>query len=226
MRSLVVAGLMTIFAATRAWAGCDAVLTESDFSAGDDGWTHTGATLMSWFSAGGNPTGFLHIDNSEGPITYIFAPAKFRGNLLACNGGTIGFDGNMLGTGGSGYTSSVDYGHLTIFGTGGLSATADLVPGTAPGNTPPVGAWASYQVPFTATAFGVTPTQWNAIIGNVTQVRLSVEALFGNEIQGIDNVRLIRPLSGTPSLPGAVGPYALGAALLLGLAYALRRLRS
>ncbi len=223
MRRLILAILFVLVAAPRARGACENAITESDFSAGDDGWSQTGATLMSWFATGGNPAGFLHVDNSEGPITYIYAPAKFRGDLRGCSGGTIGFDGNMLGTGGSGYTSGVDYGHLTLTGPGG-SATVDLVPGAAPGNTPPVGAWASYEVPFTATSFGVTPTQWNAILANVTEVRLSVEALFGNEVQGIDNVRLVRPLGGAPSLPG-LAPLVLGGTLLLGVAFALSRRR-
>jgi hypothetical protein len=168
----------------------DAAPILSDFSADTDGWMQSGASVFQHNASGGNPGGFLFIDNSEGAITYIFAPSKFLGNLAAYDGGAIGFDGNMLGIGGTGYTSSEDYGHLLVAGPGG-SAVADLVPGVAPDNTPPQDAWASFSVDFTAAEFGVSQAQWDAILADVTQIRLSVEALFGAEVQGIDNVQLV-----------------------------------
>jgi hypothetical protein len=162
----------------------------SDFGSGTDGWTHVGASVFQQQASGGNPGGFLYVDNSEGPITYIFAPAKFLGDLSSFDGGTVSFDGNLLGIGGSGYTSTEDYGHLRISGPGG-SAVLDLVPGVAPNNTPPIGAWATFSASFTAASFGKTQAQWTAILANVTEVRLSVESLFGNEIEGIDNFQLV-----------------------------------
>ncbi len=59
----------------------------------------------------------------------------------------------------------------------------------------------------------VTAQQWATILGNVTELRLSVEALFGNEIEGIDNFQV----APEPSV-------GLLAALALGLA-AVRRAR-
>lgn len=161
----------------------------SDFSSDVDGWTHVGATVFQQNASGGNPGGFLYIDNGEGVITYIIAPAKFRGALSGYNGGTISFDGKMLGIGGSGYNATNDYGHLVVSGSAGM-AVADLLPGTAPNNTPPQNAWATFSSPFTAAAFGVSEQQWSAILADVTDVRLSVEALFGNEIQGVDNFQI------------------------------------
>ena len=36
-------------------------------------------------------------------------------------------------------------------------------------------------------AWSQSPANWATILGNVTEVRLSVEAMFGAEVQGIDN---------------------------------------
>jgi hypothetical protein len=102
----------------------------SDFSAGTDGWTQAGATVFERHASGGNPGGFLYIDNSEGAVTYLFAPAKFLGDLRAFDGGVLSFDGIQLGNGGSPWQSFEDYGHITFSGPGG-SATLDLLP--APG---------------------------------------------------------------------------------------------
>jgi hypothetical protein len=73
----------------------------SGFDGGLEGWTQFGATSMTAAGGGGNPGGYLHIDNSEGPITSLFAPSSFFGNLSGLVGGIVSFDGNMLGVGGA-----------------------------------------------------------------------------------------------------------------------------
>jgi hypothetical protein len=158
----------------------------SDFSTNTDGWTHTGASVFQQQASGGNPGGFLYVDNSEGAVTYLFAPAKFLGDLRAFDGGVLSFDGIQLGNGGTPWQSFEDYGHITFSGPGG-SATLDLLP--APGQ--PGTSWTTYQAAFSAASFGVTQSQWDAILANVTSVQLSVESLFGLEIEGIDNISLV-----------------------------------
>ena len=156
----------------------------TDFTTSVDGWMQTGASVFQHNAAGGNPDGFLFIDNSEGPITFLFAPAQFLGNLTAYDGGTVSFDGNMLGIGGSPFTQpGNDYGHLRISGAG-MAATLDLLP--APGQ-PAQGSWTTFSAPLTAAAWGQSQANWSSMLGNVTEVRLSVEAMFGAEVQGVDN---------------------------------------
>jgi hypothetical protein len=184
----VAAVLVTACLTAPAGAWGQAPIT-STFSSDVEGWTHSGAALFEQQGSGGNPDGFLYIDNSEGPITYVFAPAAFLGDLSAYDGGTFSIDANMLGIGGAGYTNPEDYGHLRVSGPGG-AATADLVPGVAPDNTPPFQEWATFEVAFDAAGFGVTQPEWDALLANVSELRLSVEALFGAEIQGVDNVEL------------------------------------
>jgi hypothetical protein len=168
----------------------------SRFDADVEGWTHTGATSMTFGAAGGNPGGYLHIDNSEGPLTFIFAPATFEGDLSALNGGTLAFDGNMLDTGGLDYNNPFeDYGNVRITG-GGTSARADLVPGNHTGNgvgNPPKNQWTTFSIGLSAASFGVSPATWSQILADVTEVRLSVEALFGAEVQGVDNFTMAAP---------------------------------
>jgi hypothetical protein len=95
-----------------------------------------------------------------------------------------------------------------VISGGGITASVDLLPN---GATPPESTWATYAVPFTAATFAVTPQEWSTLLANVTELRLSVEALFGNEVEGIDNFQI------TPEP-------ALGLLLALGLAAArLRR---
>jgi hypothetical protein len=162
----------------------------SSFVSDVEGWTHTGAASFSFAAGGGNPGGYLHIDNSEGPLTFIFAPATFAGDLSTMNGGTLSFDGNMLGIGGFDYNNPIeDYGNVRISG-GGTSARADLVPGTHTGTgigNPPKNQWTTFSSGLNAGAFGVSASTWSQILANVTEVRLSVEALFGEEVQGVDN---------------------------------------
>lgn len=160
---------------------------KSTFSSGTEGWTHTGAAAFSAPMAGGNPGGYLEIDNSEGPITYVFAPPAMLGDLRVFDGGTLSFDGNMLGIGGAPWTSAgQDYGHVQISSPAGVR-TLDLLP--APGQ-PAFGAWTTYSAPLDAASWGAAQPTWSAILANVTEIRLSVEAMFGAEVQGIDNVTL------------------------------------
>jgi hypothetical protein len=158
----------------------------SDFSVDTDGWTQSGATTFQQQASGGNPGGFLYIDNGEGAVTYLFAPAKYLGDLRAFDGGVISFDGIQLANTGTPWQTTADYGHLTLSGPGG-TVTMDLVPGQ------PGASWTTYQGSLTPAAFayGGTQAQWSNLLSNVTIMRLSVEAVFGGEIEGIDNFRLV-----------------------------------
>ena len=158
----------------------------STFDTDLDGWTTDNPGTFQHMSSGGNPGGFLLLDNDELAIAHIFAPSKFLGDLSAFNGGSFSFDGNLLASGGSFYNNSDDYGVIQISGTAG-TATLDLVPG---GAIPPLNSWATFSADLDAASWSVTQTQWNAILSDVTSIRISAEALFGEEIHGFDNLRL------------------------------------
>jgi hypothetical protein len=206
------AGTMLLFAMVVAGRSATAAVVSSDFSTDVEGWTKTAATVFQQQAAGGNPDGFLFIDNSEGPIELIFAPAKFRGDLSAFDGGTLSFDGNMLGTGGGDFFGPSDYGTVQISGPGG-AATLDLVPGIhsgAGGGNPPTNQWTTFSASFDAATWGMSQLQWIALLSNVTEISLSVEALFGAEIQGIDNFKLVTSVP----VPATGGLVAIGLTLV------------
>src|SRR5688572_10231972 len=161
-----------------------AVIT-STFDAGSvEGWTHAGAAVFNAPTTGGSPGGYLHIDNSEGPVTYILAPASFRGDLRAYRGGTLSFDGKMIGTGGSPWSNPLDYGHVFLR-NGATQVTVEVEPAL-----PPTAQFKTYTIALDPLAWGTTSATFDAILANVTELRISVEALFGAEVQAIDNVRL------------------------------------
>ena len=159
---------------------------ESTFETGTEGWTHAGAAVFQQEPAGGHPGGRLYIDNSEGPVTYVYAPAKFLGDWSGFKNGTFRFDGAMIGTGGSPWTTPLDYGHVWITG-GGMVMSADLSPAL------PSGGWVTYSLQLTPAHWGVPQWMFDGIMAGVTQVQISVEALFGDEVQALDNVRLEPP---------------------------------
>jgi len=174
----------------------------SVFDTDTEGWLAAGASTFEWRNDDGNGPGYLYIDNGEAQGAILTAPVAFRGNLSTYNGGTISFDGKLLGTGGSFHQATVDYGVITIQG-GGTSAFLDLAPGGATASTT---SWTTFSAPLTAAAWGKTDMQWAQILGSVSNITLSVEALFGDEVQGIDNIQL------TP-VPGPATVWLLGTGL-------------
>ncbi|HEX5052870.1 MAG TPA: laminin B domain-containing protein [Planctomycetota bacterium] len=177
-------------------------VVESRFDTGTtEGWTALAAAAFNGSPTGGNPGGYLYVDNSEGQVCYIRAPGAFLGDLRGYVGGTLSFDGKMIGTGGSPWTNPLDYGHVFL-SNGSTQVVADLAP-----NQPLTTAYTTYSMPLLPANWGVSAAAFDALLANVTELRISVEALYGAEIQAIDNV-VLAP-AGTPA---AVAPFAAGCA--------------
>jgi hypothetical protein len=127
MSRFTISSLLAVLCAAPLAAQMPPVI-QSTFDAGVDGWTHIGGSVFKHEPTGGHPGGFLYIDNSEGPVTWIVGPAKFEGDLTAYIGGTLSFDGIMLGTGGAPWgPNPQDYGNAWVGGPGGW-AHGDLSP--------------------------------------------------------------------------------------------------
>jgi hypothetical protein len=178
-----------------------------------DGWTTDNTGPFTPMSLGGNPGGYAELDNDEASTAHLFAPAKFHGDLSAYDGGSVSFDGLLVsGPAAPTLEGPDDYGVVRVstlafrasarFGPRGgfpSQASADLAPdGTGPGK-----GWQTFSVPFTAAAFGVTQPQWEAILANVVEIRVTLEhypnpteraveprGVTPNEAHGFDNFRL------------------------------------
>jgi len=206
------AGVMLLAAAAHA------TTIISTFDSDLDGWTTDNLGTFQQQAAGGDPGGYLYLDNDENIIAHIFAPPKFLGDLSGLDGGFLGFSGNLVGNGGTFWENvGDDYGVVWVAGPAG-TASVDLFPN---GATAPFQEWLTISVSFDAATWGKTQAEWTDILSNVTQVGLNIEALFGNEIEGIDNFRIEgeRIKTGVPE-PGTLGVFGLA---LAGLGYSRRR---
>jgi cysteine-rich repeat protein len=159
----------------------------STFDSGLEGWTTENGGAFTYEASNGNPGGFLKLDNDEVFNADVFAPPGFLGDLSAYAGGTLSWDGILLGTGGAFYFSSGDYGSLYLFNGPFNNIFADVVPN---GGTPSQGSWQTFSIPLTPEAFNASPEYFAATLANVTEIRLYIEALFGPEIEGFDNFRI------------------------------------
>jgi hypothetical protein len=187
----------------------------STFDSGLDGWGMAD-TLGSTghVATGGNPGGYFWHDNSEFLFSILLAPAAYLGNLSSFVGGTFSFDGIQLGNGGiffdgphgipGGYY--LDYGTIQIVGSAG-TAQVDLLPN---GATPLLGSWQSYSIALTGGAWGLSDAAFAAILSDVTALTINIEGLWGAEVNGIDNVRLISATDDSVPDPGALALLGLG----------------
>jgi hypothetical protein len=180
----------------------------STFDTDAEGWTGSGASVV-YESTGGNPDGFIKVGDTGNvaPLNSgILAPGAFLGDLSAFIGGTLSVDFRSIS--GSNANTVDAFGTVWIQG-GGSDVFFDLTT-----NSP--GAWATYSVPLTAAAWGVSELLWASIMGNVTTLGISTDAFDGADVVGVDNVTI----SQTP-LPAAIWLF-LSALGVLGL-YGRRR---
>jgi hypothetical protein len=122
----------------------------STFDSGLEGWTTENGGAFTHEASGGNPGGFLKPDNDEIFNADVFAPPGFLGDLSAYAGGTLSWDGILLGTGGIfHFTPGGDYGSLYLFNGPFNNLFADVVPD---GGTPPEGSWQTFSIALTPEA--------------------------------------------------------------------------
>lgn len=184
----------------------------SDFEAGDELWTAlpAGAAMSGQVASGGNPGGFLQIEDQQSGSFAAVAPGTFLADLGAFDGGTLRFDAKAVPTDGS----SPDPSFATVQITGTTAAdfaTLDFDQDVLP----PPDTWMTYEMPFTAEAWGVSQADWEAILADARFLAITLGSTMGaNDSAGLDNVVLA-------SEPGEVGAAAAAMAALV----VLRRLR-
>ena len=119
-----------------------AILVESTFDAGNEGWTvgdffvNSGSATPTFLAAGGNPGGFIRTNDLFGWNGY-HAPAAFLGNQSAAYGGIFHVDQRILSSDG------VDYPMVVL-----SDGTTSLQFRT----TPPTTDWTPYDISLLASA--------------------------------------------------------------------------
>ena len=193
------------------------IMTNSEFTASDEGWTASGGNLAH-VGAGGNPGGYLQATDSANTVMKLFAPAPFLGDKSLYDGGVIGFDAQLFKSTGS---------PQPIFGTieitdGITTASLDLAPGPAS-----LGSWTVYSAALDAATWGLGNAAWTSLLSNVTSITLILEATFGQgEIVGLDNFHITNENVDEPVIPepSSILLLALGTSGVAGIGF-LRRKR-
>ena len=157
----------------------EASIIQSSFEDDGEGWTLRGGSL-SWKDSSGNPGGFIIAEDLINTNMDILAPPKFLGNLLEFENGTISFDAIELENVSDPWHT---FGVVTITSDAG-SISKDLAPG------PLRWVWTHYAGILSAAEWGVSDSEWKAILSNVTEITINVESgwFVGAETVGIDNV--------------------------------------
>jgi PEP-CTERM motif len=153
------------------------------FDATAQGWTVFDGGTLTHVAAGGNPGGFLQVEDINGGDMLLVAPAAALGDWSSLLNGTFSFDAKNL----NGIASSWGGFGLVVITSGATSVSFDMVPDN---NPPSDGQWHNYSVVLNSTNFGAALP---AVLANVTGFTFKVESHDGfgpsnSEINGIDNV--------------------------------------
>jgi len=156
----------------------DAII--SDFEDGTmQGWVAIGDVAgVTNPGTGGNPGGFLRmVDEAIGKVCWVLAPAVYHGNwhgmtALSADLTQVSFSGSQFCT--------VQF---VVSGPGGQYSYTF-------GERPPLGAWRTYGVSLVESLWTRNSGSWDALLDNVTDLKITLEFITGAETNGLDNVAL------------------------------------
>ncbi len=163
----------------------------SDFDDGTlQGWTAVGDVAgVSNPGSGGNPGGYVRmVDQAVGGVCWAIAPAEYLGNWH----GKVSLSADLTQNSFSGpQFMTVEF---RISGPGGNYTRVF-------GERPPLDVWRTYGTALEESLWTPGSGTWDALLDNVTELRISIEFITGNETNGLDNVCLI-----DSSIPTTIGP--------------------
>ncbi len=139
-----------------------------------------------WNSSGGNPGGYLSATDPSGNNFFLDAPAAFLGDKSTAYGQTLSYD--------LAFPYPVDWTPLedVILVGGGMTLVANQGP-------PPEPAWKHYSLTLLGssgwhigTGAGPAPTEaeLQTVLSDLTALRIRGEYHYGDDLPGLDNVRL------------------------------------
>ncbi len=183
----------------------DAMVVISTFDIDDEEWTATQDELtIVHQSTGGNPGGFLSVEDLYWAVTGVaFPPSKFKGDLSEFEGGLLTYDLLLIHqpTTPIPPNTQIDsgFGRIQLHG-GGSNATFDYV------HYPPIPSplypsplyWTTYYVPMTAEAWHTTQDNWARVLSDVSYCSIILD-IGGQGIIGLDNFK-IEPIPEPSSL--------------------------
>ncbi len=165
-------------------------IQETRFDTGLDGWALVDVDnepadgSVSWQSSGGNPDGYALFDDDPSPTTgYLAAPATYLGDWSGLDGeGSIQYDHRNI----SGDPNRTGLHGVIIEGPGGRAQfTGTGEPPTVPSP------WARVVVPLVESSWHVVSGTWHALLADVTEFRIRIELITGDDSSGMDNIRLV-----------------------------------
>lgn len=166
---------------------CVGDIITSTFDSGLEGWeiVGNGSDTSVYVPSGGNPGGFLQsTDAVNGPMT-ANAPASFRGNLSSYDGGLFTFDARIVDPdGGSPMAAGLSSGNVTLFGPSSNATLDFAVTGYST-------SWTRYSEELSASNWGQTQPQWDALLSNITAIQIVLDSTFENDTVGLDNVSVV-----------------------------------
>jgi len=159
------------------------VYAESDFDHGLEGWSAitSDATIL-WRSEGGNPGGYFQLVETQhlGIGSWSVAPAKFLGDWSALNGNArLSFDLKLISGGPIQDVAKVEI----------ESSDSSAIKYCAIGSSMK-GQWCRFSVPISKYEWDVSQGTWEGLLSNVEYLGIEIEHVVGNEVTGLDNVKL------------------------------------
>ncbi len=152
----------------------------SEFDNGSlEGWTFEESGGISLQGSDGNPGGYVRISDGTG-LTRAIAPPKFLGDWSGLNG-TAALRFDLKVTNFSGTFLISDY-FLRLSGPGGLA----IVPMDS-SIQQAFNQWHSFSFLITDTVWTMIRGEWEALLENVTEIKLLAEYIDGSEIVWLDN---------------------------------------
>lgn len=169
----------------------------STFNSGKENWRTAGdAGAINWKAQGGNPAGYIEAtDLGRGITWYFMSPASWTGNWLKYK--NLSFDLKQVGTGND--WSDKD---LIIVGKNGKKLSWQ-------GERGPSAAWSFYSISLNPKTFKTTQANYDSIMANVDRILIRGEFIEGNDVGGLDNVRLSETSSQVKGTVYGFGAYVL-----------------
>lgn len=152
----------------------------SDFEDGTmQGWVAIGDVAgVTNPGTGGNPGGFLRmVDQASGDVCWVVAPASYHGDWHGTT--ALSADLTQLSLSGGEFSAA----EFVISGPGGQYTRTFS-------ERPPLGAWRTFGTPLIESLWTRNSGSWDALLDNVTDLKILLEYINGPETNGLDNVAL------------------------------------